>query len=164
MSLQEKGWQVKVCWKDEFIGNHCIGIGTFAEEDISEGTVLRIGIFGSNMVIYNSEKNAPNVAVHGTMEYLLNYSGACPCNVAAGGEDLIFFLPGCGVNHSPNANCKLVCTVNGVCLVATRDIKNGTVLGFDYNSFGTAPEWYKKMLRDNLGTDTCVFPGLNDYV
>ena len=164
MTLKEKGWKVNVLWKDQFLGGKCIGIGLFAQQDIPEGSILRIGKFGHDILIYNRETNIPDITNPGTLEHLANYSIVCPCQMVKGGDDMVLWLPGVGINHSTNPNCMVLCTVNGMCIISIQDIKDGEALVLDYNSFGSVPTWYEIMLRNNLGTATCVFPGANDYV
>jgi len=48
-SNQDKGWQVDVTWKDT-----PFGVGLFAEQDIREGTILRVGTPGYNLVQFRN--------------------------------------------------------------------------------------------------------------
>ena len=50
-TLQEKGWQVSVEWK---VSPGGYGIGVFAKQAISAGTILRIGILHVNLIQLNS--------------------------------------------------------------------------------------------------------------
>ena len=156
---------MKVCWGEEFVGDHCIGIGVFADEDIEAGTVLRIGTIGVNLVIFNPTTNYPNKnKTKATAEHLKNYAWVCPCHVKGGGKDMMVLIPGSGINHRTQANSMTVCRKDGVDLVAVRPIKRGEPISNDYNLFGRAPQWHVDMLKEAFGTDECVFRGLNDYV
>ena len=146
------------------MGDECIGIGVFADENIKAGTVMREGRFGVNMVIFNRNTNYPNTKSNQTLEHLKNWAFVCPCHVEGGGDDMMVYIPGSGINHRVNGNTRQVCRCDGVDQVSVRDIPKGEPLGIDYNSFGCAPKWHLDALKETFGTEGCLFRGLNDFV
>merc|ERR1712142_8244 len=156
----EKGWKVKVFWEMEYEKEDCLGLGLFADEPITKGTILRRGVFGKNLLVFDSEKNLPMTEVEATVEYLRNYAVLCPC----GGEHMIIWLPGCGCNHSTTPNLRPFATADGIDIIATADILKGQSLRADYRLFGKAPKWFLEILAEKTGNTECVFPGQNDYV
>ena len=53
--------QVNVFWQDEYVNKQCIGMGVFADENIVEGTILRVGKFGMFALFNILILHQPNV-------------------------------------------------------------------------------------------------------
>ena len=164
MTLQEKGWNVKVLWKEERINGKEVGLGAFANQFISKGTTLRTCIFGKNLFIFNNTTNLPNVDNKEIVEYLKHYNGVCPCNVASHADNMSFYFPAACMNHSSNPSVHYRCWADRCDIVAARDIQKGDSITVDYRNEGNPPSWYIKLLEEKLGSNECVFVGFNDYV
>jgi len=164
LTPEEKGWNVKVKWGQQYIGDLCLGLGVFADEYIPEGTVIRTGRIGVNQLLFNKNTNFPNIDNKATALYLKHYVYRCPCQVKDNDENLVIYIPGSSFNHSTEPNFDLVCWDGGANMVASRDICKGEPLNYDYKRFGAAPGWFKDILQEQFGETECVFQGENDYV
>ena len=164
LTLQEKGWCVQVKWDKQFVGDVCIGVGLYADQDIAAGTILRQNKLGYNLIIFNETTNLPNLKHKRTAEYLQKYAHRCPCLVDAGSMAMALLLPGDSLNHSEEPNTRTRCHKDGSHLIATRDIKKGEPMSISYRAYGPAPEWFTDMLDDKLGNSEAIFPGTNDYL
>jgi len=165
MSLSEKGWQVEVAWRDAYTDDGtCIGIGVFANENISTGTVLRRGLLGRNLLVFDSKTIIPITKDKSSAEYLKNYAHVCPCNVDDQDQSMVVWLPGSGLNHSVDPNTRKICNEEGVYYLATRNIAEGDAITCDYGMYGVAPSWFTDMLEERLGSKDCMFQGFNDFV
>jgi len=165
MTLEEKGWRVKVKWGQQYEGEQCIGLGVFADEDIPSGTIVRIGRIGVNQVVFNKNINLPTTKNKKTVVYVKDYAGRCPCQNKENPDNLLVWLPGSSWNHSENnSNIKYNCLKAGIDMVASRDIRKDEAITGDYRTMGFSPDWYKEWLKEELGDSENVFQGCNDFV
>lgn len=72
------------------------------------------------------------------------------------------WIPGNGLNHSPNPNTVYRTTQDGINLVALTDVQAGSELYDDYRRHGRAPEWLLDFARDYQVT--LNFSECNDFV
>lgn len=179
-SNEEKGWQVQVEWK-----NTPFGIGLFSCQDIPADSILRIGKNGYNLMQFHSEDEIEEFCKLGENEaeykerlyYVKDYLwGYSPNNTNRGGYELSerhvndrFFgmwIPGNGLNHSPNPNTvyrtRQGGTKEGIDLVALSDIKAGDELYDDYRRHGRAPSWLLQFAKEKQVT--LNFADCNDFV
>ena len=143
----------------EYVNGEPIGLGVFADQSITRGTVLLHGKFGQNVLLFNQYDNLPQLKNPATAEYLRDYGGNCPCM-----KHMLAFMPGISCNHSNNPNILMVPVKDGADLMAIRDIKKGEALNSDYRTYGIAPKWFVNMLQEETGDTKCMYPGYNDYV
>lgn len=177
-SLTEKGWQVNVEWKEtEF------GIGVFASEAISAGTLLRLGKNGQNLLQFKCRDDIEAFCgddsdceqrLSYVKDYLLGYSaltderGYKAARSFDAEQDRFFgmWLPGNGLNHncSPNTVYRTLPggTENGIVLVALTNIKAGHELYDDYRRHGAAPAWLSEFAKEKRVS--LNFPDCNDFV
>ena len=161
MSLEDKGWNVKVCWGKQYIDDTCIGLGLFADENIPNGTIIRTGRIGANLIIFNSTANLPNLNHKPTVEYLKHYAYRCACHVKENPDNLVIWIPGNSVNHTQNSNALQVCWKEGMNIVSTQEISKGDMISLDYRGFGDPPKWFLKMLETKVGDSECTMQ--NDF-
>jgi len=181
---KEKGWKVDVEWK---LGP--FGAGLFACQDIPNGTILRVGKNGVNLVGFKSiediesfcggeaeDKEVYNSKLNYVKDYMWGFSAS---NTDDRGYDIDtpdnqekerFFgmwCPGNGLNHNTNPNTVYRASANGgtddgINLVAIRDIKAGDELFDDYRRHGSAPGWLLQFAKQyNV---TLNFAECNDFV
>ena len=181
---EEKGWKVDVEWK---LGP--FGAGLFACQDIPNGTVLRVGKNGVNLVGFQSikdiesfcggeakDKEVYNSKLNYVKDYMWGFSAS---NTDEQGYDIDtsdnemkerfygMWCPGNGLNHNTNPNTVYRASANGgtndgINLVAIRDIKAGDELFDDYRRHGSAPDWllqFAKQYNVSLNFAEC-----NDFV
>jgi len=147
----EKGWQVAVEWNQ---GPY--GVGLFAEETISEGTLMRQGVIGRNLVRFQGETclyqflgcwNDPRYPER--LDYVADYLYGVDLR-NDGKEDQWFYgiwLPGHGINHDYDSNIVFHAvwdiddTLIGLNLHASQDIQEGQEILENYHAFGRAPPW-----------------------
>lgn len=179
-SNREKGWQVNVEWKTT-----PIGVGLFCCEDIPAGTILRIGTNGYNLMQFRNVQDIEAFCQEGNddkecqarLNYVKDYLwGYSPNNTDEQGYDLSpsstcdrFFgmwIPGNGLNHSPNPNTvyrtRKGGTEEGIVLVSLCDIAAGEELYDDYRRHGQAPQWLFDFAQSKQVT--LNFAGCNDFV
>ena len=164
---EEAGWNVNVVFHKEYRGDTCIGIGCVADQDIAAGELIRKGIFGKNLFMFNKDINLPNPKLIDTINYLKNYAFRCPCHQfspTSVGDDLAVFVPGNSHNHSDDPNVIEKCHENGVDVYASKNILKGESVRVNYSTYGNSPKWFTEYLKDCLGESDCVFYGSNDYV
>jgi hypothetical protein len=183
-SNKDKGWQVAVEWK-----NTPFGVGLFAAQDITDGTIIRIGKNGFNLVQFQGvldiesfcnegQGDAEHHArLHYVSDYLWGYSykntdsrgyDIEPLEDKDSIEDRFFgmWIPGNGLNHKPTPNTvyrtRKGGTEDGIVLVALGDITKGDELYDDYRRHGRAPQWlldFSKAKQVSLNFAEC-----NDFV
>jgi len=181
---EEKGWKVDVEWK---LGP--FGAGLFACQDIPNGTVLRVGKNGVNLVGFQSIKDIESFCggeaedrevYNAKLTYVKDYMwGFSASNTDGRGYDIDtpdnqkkerFFgmwCPGNGLNHNTNPNTVYRASANGgtddgINLVAISDIKAGDELFDDYRRHGSAPDWLLQFAKKyNV---TLNFAECNDFV
>eukprot|EP00494_Astrolonche_serrata_P011385 UN11468 len=94
-SLEERGWQISVYWKQSEIPN--AGIALFANQDVPKGTIMRKFIVDQRMLIFEDENDLPflnELTLQYLADYTFRFNGKCCC-----------VFPGASVNHSPgNSN------------------------------------------------------------
>mmetsp|Transcript_51502 Transcript_51502/g.85342 ORF Transcript_51502/g.85342 Transcript_51502/m.85342 type:complete len:234 (-) Transcript_51502:19-720(-) len=187
-SLREKGWQVKVEWKQT-----PYGCGLFAAEDIAAGSIIRIGLKGKNQLEFqnleeleaflvgpsssNKKANSSDKAFQSRVRYVGDYVYGFNRNADKRGypvagkdsQDRWFgcWIPGNGINHSKEANTLYSSapggTNEGVNLVALCDITKGEQLFDDYRRHGNAPQWMREF-ANKYNVASLVFPDCNDFV
>jgi SET domain len=183
-SNKEKGWQVGVEWR-----NTPFGVGVFAAQDIAEGTILRIGTNGFNLVQFQSvvdiesfcndgkDETEYHARLHYVSDYLWGYSykntdareyDLEPLGDKESIEDRFFgmWIPGNGLNHNSSPNTvyrtRKGGTKSGIVLVALVDITRGEELYDDYRRHGRAPQWlleFSSAKQISLNFSEC-----NDFV
>jgi len=170
-SNPEKGWKVDVEWKMT-----SYGVGLFAAQDITKGTVMRTGIVGRNLKqlrsIADIEALTNNDEYDARLRYVADYlwgfhtSGTDEqgyCNTQE--EHTRFYgmwIPGNGLNHSPNPNTVYRTSKNGIDLVALTHIQPGDECLDDYRRHGRAPEWLLEFAKEKQVT--LNFSECNDFV
>ncbi|CAB9518548.1 expressed unknown protein [Seminavis robusta] len=176
---EEKGWQVGVEWK-----HTPFGVGLFATDDIAEGTILRIGQNGHNLMQFQSIQDIEEFCRHpedypARLRYVSDYLwGFSWQNTDAQGYDLPddtssvedrfmgMWVPGNGLNHNlvPNTvyRTRKGGTQEGIVLVALCDVAAGDELFDDYRRHGRAPEWLKEFAREKQVS--LNFAECNDFV
>ena len=181
-SLAEKGWCVNVEWRQT-----PYGVGLFALQEISASTILRKGIFGRNLFQFRSTTDIEEFCRKGKNEdeydaqlryvsdylwgfrsygmdergYLMhqgenNHQDDQPHDVMA------MWVPGNGLNHSPNPSMVYRTSEGGIDLVALTDIVKDEEILDDYRRHGIAPEWLKTFGAER--SLTLNFVGCNDFV
>ena len=151
-TLEEKGWKVKVAFKQ------CqYGLGVFADQDITKGTVLRTMESGKTLIIFY--ENDVNNFSDNAIKYISHFAHSVIDETDPNLNNHIFknsvqlCIPGVNMNHSVDNNCRWGYDESGKgisCIIATSDIKCGDELLNDYNEFGggQAPAWYAKLIRE----------------
>jgi hypothetical protein len=179
LSLTEKGWQVAVDWRPT-----PYGAGLFSNQDIPKGTVLRRGIFGVNLMQFSSIADIDvfckldPVSEKDRRDYVKDYlwgfskytdEEGYALDAKADVDDptgtrriYAMWIPGNGLNHSPEPNTVYVESSEGIDLVALSGISSGTELYDDYRRHGRAPEWLKEFSK--LHNVTLNFADCNDFV
>jgi len=161
-SSSSKGWLVPVHWAECTRGH---GLSVFASEDIEEGTVMRRGVLGVNVITFAGKEdiarleNNPHVAA-----YAADYVGGY--QLEDGTVRCYFLVPGCAINHCAVEDNILAYWPDDDTFhcVAKRNIAAGDQIFLDYNSFGLAPEWLVEW-RDKTRKELALtFKGQNDYV
>merc|ERR1712039_395829 len=160
---------------------HGGGMGAFAAEDISAGTLIRRSAMqGGNFLRMQSYEDLKEFCRLGDADYtdperaaLKEYTTdylfkAMPAfGTDPPDEQRIFgmWFPGCGDNcvnegEKPNVEDRMV--EEGIIgMYSTRDISKGQPLLSDYDAeFGKPPEWISKFANDHLDGKT-VFAGMN---
>ena len=180
----EKGWEVEVEWNDT-----PYGIGLFAAQDIPQGTLLRSGRMGQNLMKFETVTQIedflrahhvlPNSPLyHARLRYVADYlwgfylkadNDGYPLKEEEEGDRHRFYgmwVPGNGLNHSHKPNTVYRTSPKGIgCginLVALSDVRRGDELFDDYTRHGPAPEWLKEFAiayKVNLNFADC-----NDFV
>lgn len=177
-TLPNKGWQVDVSWKiTQF------GVGLFAKQDISAGTLLRRGIPGQNLLRFQTMQDVESFCEQSPARwrYLADYLWGLYYDTDDEGyandvNSAMFvgmWIPGNGLNHNETPNTvyrferkmdhDFTGRVSGALhLVALRDISSGDEMYDDYRRHGTAPSWLK-----SLATERSLqlnFADCNDFV
>lgn len=177
-SNPDKGWKIDVEWRTTEYG-----AGVFTVQDVPQGTIIRKGTNGLNLLQFHSSEDihrfvhgGDQVSVHSRIAYISDYLYGFDPNAAAGepaDEQLPWFfgvwIPGHGLNHSPDANTVYL-TAEGAAagglqdidLVTLKDVPSGTMLTDDYRRHGTAPQWALEFAAAN-GV-SLNFAGCNDFV
>ena len=132
-SLEEKGYKKKLIWQPSTIDPKFTG--AFSDEFIQEGELIRVLEKDRNLLIFNSKDDLPPIT-ETSVKYLAEYIGNA-------GDLTEIFIPGISVNHFPekaNIWIKKIseCTIH---ITARKDIRRGEELFYDYNDFGTPPQW-----------------------
>ncbi|CAJ1957260.1 unnamed protein product [Cylindrotheca closterium] len=186
----EKGWNVGVEWKET-----PYGAGLFATQDIDAGTLLRKGRIGLNLIEFQSIEeidifcrgsgDCSSSEMDAKLMYVKDYLWGFNPNADERGYDILdsganklsleheearFFgmwVPGNGLNHSPNPNTVYRAAVPGgtevgIDLFALIDISKDDELLDDYRRHGTAPTWLLSFARER-GV-TLNFAECNDFV
>jgi hypothetical protein len=186
-TLKEKGWRVNVDWRTT-----PYGAGLFSKQDIPKGTILRTGILGVNLKEFKSiaeiddfcqqqaEEDFGSIATRRdyVKDYLWGFSkfadeGGYPLDSQADvlsedgttTESRRFYgmwIPGNGLNHSPEPNTVYRLSSEVIDLVALMDICTSDELFDDYRRHGSAPEWLKDFAQ--LHNVTLNFADCNDFV
>jgi hypothetical protein len=186
-SNEEKGWKVSVEWRQT-----PYGAGLFTLQDVPAGTLLRQGLNGINLIQFHSTREIEAFCNRGStgsteydskLNYVKDYLWGFNPNADECGYDILneknelspehktarFFgmwVPGNGLNHSPNPNTVYRPAQNGfdvgINLVALRSIESGSELFDDYRRHGIAPLWLLKF-ADKYGV-TLNFAECNDFV
>lgn len=181
-SLREKGWLLD-CFEWKPTPQH--GIGLFATQDISAGTVLRIGTKGKNLKFFTSANDIEDFCngqgeqhyvsrLNYVKDYLWGYNtmadeqGYELPGRPKDSESFYFamWVPGNGLNHNPIPNT-VYCTLSGgidqgIALVALTDIQKSHELVDDYCRHGSAPEWLQEFAKQK--NITLNFANCNDFV
>ena len=179
----EKGWQVEVEWKDT-----PYGVGLFSAQDIPQGTLLRVGQIGQNLVQFrnvaqmedflqanNVPQNSP--LYQARLRYVADYLWGFYLKADQAGypldeqqaEDHRFYgmwVPGNGLNHSHEPNTVYRTSpkgiVEGIDLIALTNVRRGDELFDDYKRHGQAPAWLKEFgLANKVNLN---FADCNDFV
>ena len=175
-SNSEKGWRVEVEWR-----NTPYGVGLFAAQDISGGTILRTGIIGCNLMQFTTVDDIQafcEISIDeydSRLRYVSDYLwGFTTCGTDEKGylvnshqdEENRFYgmwIPGNGLNHDENPNTVYCTTKDGIDLVALQHIESGSELYDDYRRHGQAPDWLLEFARD-YQVATLNFPECNTFV
>ena len=164
-SFRDKNWKVPITHKTtEF------GIGVFVNENVEQGTILRVGVDKENVIIVKNLDWVPNVIKRSentvqrnrTLEFISNYiyGWSYPDGIV----ETYLWLPGCSINHRKNgANISFIRTKRGVDLFATKNLEAGEELLADYNSFGPPASWLVDFLVSS-GVKKLCWKGYNDFV
>lgn len=179
-STKEKGWLVGIEWKTA--PNHGGGMGAFATEDVSAGTLIRRSAFeGGNFIQMSSYEDLAAFCGIGDPKFTDAQRDACKAYLT----DYLFraqpivgttppddqrtfgvWLPGCGDNcvnpgELPNVEDRLIEEGTVMGMYAKRDIKKGEPLLSDYdNDYGVPPDWIARFAKDHLDSKI-VFAGMN---
>ena len=168
ITLEDAGWKVKVYWGNQTSENgDDIGIGLFAGQDISAGTVIRTCTIGKNLIMFDANTNLPDLTNLKTAKYLQNYAFNLECNTKtdANTDALFLMVPGCSINHSQNgSNVEGYCSEDAIHDFVTRDVKKREPLFCDYRLFGNAPKWFVGKLRESIGEEKNAFQDFNQFV
>lgn len=166
-SLETKGWAVSVEWKT----TPAFGVGLFALEAIDEGTVLRQGILGRNLVEFQSVADIDDFVggdaarLHYVADYMWGfYRDADYSGYPKTTDDRFYgmWIPGNGLNHSPEPNSVYRTSPQGIDLIALTPIQAGDEIYDDYRRHGEAPAWLKQWGKDS---DVMLnFADCNDFV
>jgi len=153
-SREAKGWKVQVKWEvSPIIG---AGVGVFVAEDVKEGQVLRLANTGRNLIRFRKKSDLPQNMSSVTKNYISNYCGQVD-------DFTMLFLPGNCMNHAAEPNTIMVAAdEETIHCVACQDIKAGTELTQDYNSFGEPPEYLKELSKNE--SMELVFSGYNEFL
>jgi len=183
-AAQEKGWQTDSCsvdWRDT-----PFGVGLFANEDITAGTVLRIGKNGRNLKQFTCTQDIEDFCKNGSAteddyrsrldyvkDYLWGYSTVAddrgyeiPGQSFAKDRFFGMWVPGNGLNHSdtPNTVYRTLPggTDEGIVLMALQNIVKDEELFDDYRRHGSAPAWLMEFAKEKQVT--LNFAECNDFV
>lgn len=178
--IEEKGWLVGVEWKEA--PNHGGGMGAFATEDISGGTLIRRSPFlGANFIHLKSYDDLALFCGIGDdgwtdaqrdackaylTDYLFRSQPIFGTSVPDDQRTYGVWLPGCGDNcvndgEAPNVEDRLIEEGAVMGMYAKIDIKKGQPLLSDYDSdYGVPPEWIARFAVEHLDSKI-VFAGMN---
>ena len=171
----EKGWKVDVEWR-----HGKFGVGLFAAQDISSGTLLREGKLGVNLIEFTTIDeiedfclNAGDEEYNSRLNYVADYlwgfttRGTNKRGYASSSQDdhdrfYGMWIPGNGLNHSLEPNTVYRTSEGGIDLVALEDILSGKELFDDYRRHGTPPEWLHDFATAK--NVTLNFAGCNSFL
>ena len=166
----EKGWRIQVEWK-----RTPFGLGAFAAQDVTQGTILRVGKSRRNLIIFSSKQDIvaflgdpDHPQYHPKVRYLSDYLFG---NFHPETQEFTYgiLVPGFGTNHSDTPNVQ-TSHIDGdgsnddqvISMVAVRDIRQGEELRNSYHACGPAPDFVKEFSEQHQVS--LVFPGCNDFV